>query len=73
MILIQGVLEWAVVRRSAGLLVVGIRIIKIVLVTVALLLAIDTPDCNGDTPKQDRTTNAADHTTDYTLGRTAEA
>lgn len=68
MILIQRVFEWAVVRRSAGLLVVGIRIIYIVLITITLLLAVNAPDCESDTPEQDNTTNAADYATDYALG-----
>lgn len=48
-ILIQGVLEWAVVGRRACLLVVGIRIVDVILVDVVLPLAIHTPDCNSDT------------------------
>lgn len=67
MILVQCVLEWAVVCRSAGLLVVGIRIVEIVFIAVMLLLAVDSPDCDSNTTEQDSTTNAAYNATNYAL------
>ena len=73
MILVQCILEWAVVCGGAIFLVVGIRIVEVVLIAIVLLLAIDAPYRNSNTSKQDSTSNATNHTTNYTLGRTAQA
>lgn len=67
-ILIQRVSEWAVVCRGAGLLVVGVWIIQIILITMTLLLAIHSPDCDSNTTEQDSATNATDHTANDALG-----
>jgi len=72
-ILIQIVREWAVIGGRAGLLVAGVWVIEVILVTTVLLLPIYPPDCDGNTTEEDSTTNAADHTTDNTLGCAAQA
>ena len=70
-ILIQRILEWAVVCGGAVLLVVGIRIVEVVLISTVLLLAVDAPYRDSNPSKQDSATNTTNHTTNYTLGRTA--
>jgi len=72
-ILIQSVRERAVVGGCADLLVVGVRIVEIILITAVLLLPIHSPDRDGNTTKEDSTTNASDHTTDNTFGCAAQS
>jgi len=72
-ILIQIVRERAVVGGCADLLVVGVRIVEVILITTVLLLPIYSPDCDGNTAKEDSTTNAPDHATDNTLGCAAQS